>query len=200
MSRFDELATTADDVTVQVAFLALSKSVTPTVTYGDRSQRPVTYTIVASGGANSTAVLTGVIITDALPSGFVWQETVSVVSSGLVTRTSTVADTSDVTQPWWGTWDVAPNGVITIVIVSQATNLTGQYTNTVRATNANGAPREAVAYSPVVTVTTSTALRFGQMSVAASSVGWPIAAAVAAVVTGLVAAWMQRKSAYMRRS
>jgi uncharacterized repeat protein (TIGR01451 family) len=134
VTPFDELNTSDDDVEVQVAFISLSKAGVPAVIH---VTDPVTYTIVARSLSNSTTIAEGVLITDVLPSGFTYTDTLSIQTSGAVTATGDISSSTGATSPVWGQWDIGPGGAITITFVCGSSSTPGMATNTVIASSEN---------------------------------------------------------------
>jgi uncharacterized repeat protein (TIGR01451 family) len=125
VTPFDPLLVPDEDVQVQVPVVRLSKTVTPTVAWAGY---PVTYTIVAYNIGEAAAQ--GVVITDSLPSGFTYANT---VSTDYITATQTSAYAT--ATPSWGVWDIAPTGKVTVTFVVTASTSAGTFSNTVLASS-----------------------------------------------------------------
>jgi len=132
----------ADPASMEAAFAPLAPlapsleidkdTTTPTVIAGGQ----VTYTIVVR---NAVDPAVGVTVSDTLPVSFTYASTSGIATSGAVTRTATVTPTLSDTAPTWGTWDMAPNGAITITFVADVAPgaAPGVYDNTAYASATN---------------------------------------------------------------
>jgi uncharacterized repeat protein (TIGR01451 family) len=99
-----------DSETVYMAALTIDKDTsTPNAVAGGTA----TYSIVV---ANTGGVpLTGVAISDTLPSGFTYASTGTITLTGVgSSRTSTSDPTVGTGTPGWGTWTIAAGGSVTI--------------------------------------------------------------------------------------
>jgi uncharacterized repeat protein (TIGR01451 family) len=118
-----------------VPALTVTKSTgTPNVT-NTSAGTVATYSITVSNAAN-TSPATGVSISDALPAGFTYATTVSVVLNGGATRTSIVNPAAGDTNPNFGIFSVPGAGsvVITFTVNIASTVPNGTYNNPAAAT------------------------------------------------------------------
>jgi len=98
-------------------------------------KRTTTPTASAGGSANyiidvdntSGAAISGVTVTDTLPSGFSYASTTSIVNDGVATPASTSPSVGD-TVPVWGTFTIQPGKRLTVTFVAAIASSTGAAT------------------------------------------------------------------------
>jgi LPXTG-site transpeptidase (sortase) family protein len=113
-----------------VPVLTVAKSTsTPAVT-NTSSGTTASYSITVSNGANVSAA-TNVNVSDALPAGFTYASTVSVVLSAGATRPATVNPAAGATSPVFGTFSIPAAGsvVINFTVNIAASVAAGTYSN-----------------------------------------------------------------------
>jgi LPXTG-site transpeptidase (sortase) family protein len=198
-----------------VPALAVAKTTsTPAVT-NTSGGTTANYSITVANSAGVSAA-TSVSISDALPAGFTYASTVSVVLGGGASRPAVVNPAAGAANPLFGTFSIPAGGsvVITFTVNIAASVAAGTYSNAAAATylsptrtTANGTATSTYPGGGVerVTVTTipglpNTSAPLDETGVAAQSVlpGW-LGLLAASVALGMAARWWRGASVRFRQ-
>ena len=198
-----------------VPALAVTKTTsTPAVT-NTSGGTTATYSITVANGAGVSPA-TSASVSDALPAGFTYASTVSVVLGGGASRTAVVNPGAGATNPLFGTFSIPAGGsvVITFAVNVAASVAAGTYSNPAAATylsptrtTANGTGTSTYPGGGVerVTVTTipglpNTSAPLDETGVAAPNVlpGW-LGLLAALVALGMAARWWRSASVRFRQ-
>ncbi|NCS91262.1 MAG: DUF11 domain-containing protein, partial [Candidatus Altiarchaeum hamiconexum] len=140
----DTATSTNATVTVTAPTLSVTKTCLPaTVGTGEEINCTITVTSLLGNAKN-------VNITDHLPTGFIYINSNSIELLG-ATRTSTInpvqGNTGDIS---FGLWDIPQSGIVNLTITLNASDIAGNYNNSVEANSSNGGYGEGSFYPIVV--------------------------------------------------
>lgn len=209
VDNFDGATQSSDDVTTTSAALLLNKTTGSTTVVNTTAGATASYVVTVSNSSTATATATGVTLTDALPEGFSYAATGSVVLNGGATRPVVSDPAVGAVAPAWGGFTIPVGASVAITFIANVAaavadggydNSASATTDTLRATvtpfdGANRTDDNVTVTSAVLTTAKITSTPSVGMTASGATANYTItvnnsgtAAATAVKVTDLLAA------------